>query len=75
MRILKTSSALLMLLAFVLPAQETAIFPSYQSDKDQELSADPNTAFWKGIQGVFIENSILGGAVPNFRAEGVIQCP
>jgi hypothetical protein len=29
MRILKTSSALLMLLAFVFPAQETAIFPSY----------------------------------------------
>ncbi len=61
--------ALLILLALISPAREAAVFPSYRAGQDQEPSADPNSDFWKGIRGVFIENSILGGAVPNLRAE------
>ena len=51
------------------PANEPSLFLSYQASKDPELTADPNSEFWKNIHGVFIEDSILGGSIPNLRSE------
>jgi hypothetical protein len=50
-------------------AQDKGVFLSYYADKAVEPTADANSAFWKGIQGVFIEKSVLGPAMPEFRAE------
>jgi hypothetical protein len=51
------------------PAQDKALFLSYYADKSVEPSADPNSAFWKGVQGVFIDKSVLGPEMPLSRAE------
>jgi len=51
------------------PAQDKAIFLSYFADKAVEPTADPDAAFWKSIQGVVIDRSVLGPALPEFRAE------
>jgi hypothetical protein len=51
------------------PAQDKAVFLSYYSDKDVGPTADPDSPFWKGIRGVFIEKSVLGPDMPQFRAE------
>jgi hypothetical protein len=50
-------------------AQTPAVFPSYYSARDSEPTADPDSAFWKGIGGIFIERSVLGPEMPKFRAE------
>lgn len=50
-------------------AQEKPVFLSYYAEKDVEPSADPDSPFWKGIRGVVIDRSILGPAVPEYRAE------
>jgi hypothetical protein len=50
-------------------AQDKAVFLSYYADKAVEPTADPDSEFWKGIQGVFIEKSVLGPAMPQSRAE------
>ena len=42
--------------------------PNY-AVKDVEPSADPDSPFWAGIHGVIIDKSILGPAVPQYRAE------
>lgn len=61
--------AFMMLFSVYSAGQEKAVFPSYYSVQDVELSADPDSTFWKGIQGVVIDKSILGPAVPQYRAE------
>lgn len=61
--------ALLLLFAAHQAAQNEAVFPSYYAEADAEPSADPGSPFWAGIQGVTIERSILGPAVPQYRAE------
>jgi hypothetical protein len=50
-------------------AQDKGSFPSYFADKAVEPTADSGSAFWKGIQGVVIDKSVLGPAMPMFRAE------
>jgi len=59
----------ILLCASMLQAQDKGIFLSYYSDKDAELSADPDSAFWKGIEGVVIDKSVLRPEMPKFRAE------
>jgi hypothetical protein len=51
------------------PAQDKPLFQSYYAEKSVEPSADPDSTFWKGIQGVIIDKSVLGPAMPEFRAE------
>ena len=59
-----------MLLFSALPAvQEKPVFLSHYAALDVEPSADPGSPFWKGIQGVVIEKSVLGPVVPQYRAE------
>ncbi len=55
--------------AAILPAQEKAVLVSYETARDIEPSADPESPFWKNIDGVFIEKSVLGPEMPAFRAE------
>jgi hypothetical protein len=55
--------------ATMAPAQGKAVFLSFQAATDAEPSADPDAPFWKGIQGVTIERSVLGPLMPQFRAE------
>ena len=50
-------------------AQDQAVFVSYYANKDTEPTANPDSAFWKGIQGVVIDKSVLGPEMPQFRAE------
>ena len=69
MKTLKASITCFLLLALTSAAQEPGVFLSHHADQDVEPSADPSSAFWRDIRGVFIETSILGGAVPNLRAE------
>jgi len=60
------------LVLICLPAiqpQDKAVFLSFFADKAVEPTANPDDHFWKGIQGVVIEKSVLGPAVPEYRAE------
>lgn len=50
-------------------AAPTAVFPSFFSPKDFELTADPDAPQWKGIPGVFAERDQFGNLVPNHRTE------
>ena len=45
------------------------LFRSYRVQHDAELTADPDSEFWKGISGVTIEKSVLGPEVPELKAE------
>ena len=45
------------------------LFRSYRAQHDAELTADPNSEFWKGISGVTIDKSVLGPEVPELKAE------
>jgi len=58
-------------LAVALPqTSDRDVFRSIRADRDVGPSADPLSDFWKGVPGVFIERSILGGPVlPRLRAE------
>ena len=49
--------------------QDKGVFLSHYAAHDVEPSADPEAPFWKNIQGVIIDKSILGPAMPQFRAE------
>jgi hypothetical protein len=49
--------------------QEKPVFLSHYAEMDAEPSADPDAPFWAGIQGVTIDKSVLGPAVPQYRAE------
>src|SRR5512143_1003735 len=60
---------ILIALMLLMPAQDKPVFLSYYADKAVEPTADPDSAFWKGIRGVTIEKSVLGPVMPEFRAE------
>jgi len=61
--------AFILVISVYQAAQDEAVFLSYYAEKDAEPSADPGSPFWTGIQGVTIDRSILGPAVPQYRAE------
>jgi len=42
---------------------------SKQAPRDVEPDTDPNSAFWRGVPAVFIENDARGNPVPGFRTE------
>lgn len=46
-----------------------ALFYSYYSPRDFELTADPEAPHWKAIPGVFAERDQFGKPVPNHRTE------
>jgi hypothetical protein len=60
---------LILLCGSIASTQEKGVFPSYYAAQDVEPSADPEMPFWKDIQGVIIDKSILGPEMPQFRAE------
>lgn len=49
-------------------AAKEDIFFSYRADKDVEMTADPQSSFWKGIEPLVIDKSILGAPSPNLRS-------
>jgi len=61
--------ALFLTAAGFLSAQQPGVIMSPYARQDSGPTADPNSDFWKGVSGVFIEESILGGKMPNLRAE------
>jgi hypothetical protein len=42
---------------------------SIRADRDVELTADPDSAFWKGVSGITMDKSVLGPEMPTLRAE------
>jgi hypothetical protein len=48
---------------------DAKLFRSYRAAHDVDPTANPNTEFWKGIDGVMIEKSVLGPEIPQLRAE------
>jgi len=60
---------LLLFCTSISQAQDKAVFLSYFADKSVEPTADPESAFWKGIQGVIIDKSVLGPEMPQSRSE------
>jgi hypothetical protein len=60
---------LCLLCGSITAAQDNNVFLSFHADKDTEPTADPNSPFWNGIHGMIIDKSILGPAMPEFRAE------
>jgi len=48
-------------------AQGPALFSSYYATKDHELNADPNSEFWRDINGVSLDKSITGEPEPVLR--------
>ena len=61
--------AMLLFCGSTMQTQDKMVFLSYFSDQSVEPTADADSAFWKGIKGVTIEKSVLGPAMPEFRAE------
>lgn len=66
---MKKIACLLFACAGLALAQAPGVFPSYYSARDSEPTADPDSPFWKGIKGVFIEKSVLGPEMPELRGE------
>ena len=71
---MKTARLLILLIllgpvAGAAAAPQAGLFPCYRSDVDPDLTADPDSEFWRGIPGVYIEESILGGPIPHLRSE------
>ena len=62
-------TALFLFCVSAVQAQETPVFLSHYAEESIEPTADPESAFWNGIQGVVIEKSVLGPVMPEFRAE------
>jgi hypothetical protein len=45
------------------------VFQSYQAEKDVELTADPASNFWKGIEPLILDKNIIGATVPGLWSE------
>ena len=50
-------------------AAETGVLVSHRARADFELSADPNAAAWKTVEGVFADKDRFGQPVPGHRTE------
>jgi hypothetical protein len=50
-------------------ADGPGVILSHHAAADFALTADPNAAPWKGVQGIFMENGPKGEAVPGHRTE------
>src|SRR5947207_11460480 len=61
--------SLLLVCACSLLADGGGVIASKHADRDFALTADPNSASWKRIRGVFAENGPKGEPVPNHRTE------
>jgi hypothetical protein len=60
---------LILATASVLLADGPGVILSRYSKSDSELTADPNSGFWKGVPGVFAENTPQGEPVPGHLTE------
>jgi len=65
----RSLTCLILFCASLSLAQEKSIFLSHYAEKAVEPTADPDSVFWKGIQGVVIDKSVLGPEIPSYRAE------
>jgi hypothetical protein len=61
--------SIFLLATAVAAGEESDVFLSYHAEKDVEPGADPNSDFWKGIHGVFIEKNITGSVVRKVPSE------
>ena len=66
---MKTILPSLILCAFFAQAQDLAVFRSYRAPQDPELSADPNSSFWKDVKGVPLDKNILNNPDPAVASE------
>ena len=62
-------TALLLVTAALCLADGPGRILSKYSNSEAPLSADPNSAFWKGVAGVFAENGPTGTPAPGHRTE------
>jgi hypothetical protein len=60
---------LLFLFSLTGQSQAPGIFASYHAREDHELTADPESPFWKGVNGVTLDKSILNEPEPALRSE------
>jgi hypothetical protein len=59
----------LVVCALIGVADGPGVILSHQALADFALSADPNAAPWKGVQGIFMQNGPKGDAFPDHRTE------
>lgn len=60
---------LLLLVPVLLPADGPGVIVSRRAPSDFALSADPSSAHWKGVPGVFAVNGPMGDPVSGHRTE------
>lgn len=66
----RTAFFIAALLASLLCAQGTAaLLNSRRAAAEVELTADPNSAFWRGVAGIVTETDYSGSRVPGHRTE------
>ncbi|WP_157468238.1 carbohydrate-binding family 9-like protein [Edaphobacter aggregans] len=61
--------AALVVVAHAQPSPPPATFTALEAKKDVDLNTDPNSAFWKPAQPVFITGDTMGKPVPPYRTE------
>jgi hypothetical protein len=67
---LRSAVACLLSFAGTIVAQDDSrLMLSHKAAGDAELTANPDSEFWKNIRGVFIVKNILGAAMTNLHAE------
>jgi hypothetical protein len=66
---LEQLSLLLLASAALSLADGPGVILSRRAPADFALTADPDAAPWKGVEGIFMENGPKGGAVPGYRSE------
>ena len=50
-------------------AADSGQFESKHADRDAAADTDPQSAFWRGVPAVMIENDARGNPVPGYRTE------
>jgi hypothetical protein len=50
-------------------AAESNQVESRHASRDAAADTDPNSAFWRGVPAVFVENDALGNPVPGYKTE------
>ena len=61
--------AICAMLVPVILAAQTSVVQSRKAAADVELTADPESAFWRSVSGIVIESDYFGAPVRNHRTE------
>jgi len=69
MRASAISLVIVALAGSVYAADSTEVFVSVYANKDEKVSAKPDTSFWKGVKGISIVNDYFGQPIPGYHSE------